>query len=87
MQSINFEGAREIKKPEGYTDEECMSVWASHIPDGRNSRWIMLYQPSYEDQKAIAEGRPIVIQLYTAGQLIPHAVFTYDENGESNDAG
>lgn len=30
MYPVSFEGATEIKKPEGMTDEECMSIWAKH---------------------------------------------------------
>lgn len=28
MHPISFEGAVEIRKPEGMTDEQCMSAWA-----------------------------------------------------------
>lgn len=28
MYPIQFEGSTEVKKPEGMTDEECMSLWA-----------------------------------------------------------
>lgn len=30
MQPVSFEGATEIKKPEGMTDEQCMSIWAKY---------------------------------------------------------
>jgi hypothetical protein len=28
MMPVNFEGAKEIKKPEDMTDEQCTSIWA-----------------------------------------------------------
>lgn len=30
MHPVSFEGSVEIKKPQGMTDEECMSVWAKY---------------------------------------------------------
>ena len=30
MHPINFEGAKEIKKPDDMTDEQCTSIWAKH---------------------------------------------------------
>lgn len=30
MIPVHFEGAKEIKKPEDMTDEQCMSIWAKY---------------------------------------------------------
>jgi hypothetical protein len=30
MYPVSFEGATEIKKPDNMTDEQCMSIWATH---------------------------------------------------------
>lgn len=30
MLPVSFPGSTEIKKPEGMTDEECMSIWSKY---------------------------------------------------------
>lgn len=88
MQSVYFEGAKEIKKPPSMTDEECMSAWAMPVSlDSGGIMWVEHFMPSKEDIEAINEGRGFWIQLHCGPRLIPIAIFTLDEKGESNDAG
>jgi hypothetical protein len=42
-----------------------------------------MWQPSKEDIEAIVAGRPVILQIHSNG-LPPVALFTLDENGESN---
>lgn len=95
MHPTNFEGAKLISKPENVKDEDCFSMWAMPVDitqtgeDGRQYQsrmWVEMWQPSKEDIEAINAGRPIILQIHSAG-LPPVAVFTLDENGNSNDAG
>jgi hypothetical protein len=95
MHPIYFEGAKEIGKPETMTDEQCFSMWAMPVEhtftgaDGNeyHSRyWVEAWKPSKEDIEAINRGEPIYLQIHSMG-LPPMAVFTLDENGNSNDAG
>lgn len=92
MHPIYFEGAREIGKPKEMTDEQCYSLWAhSHDyeytgEDGKQYQarvWTEMWQPSKEDMEAVAAGRPIILQIHSV-VLPPVAVFTLDENGQSN---
>jgi hypothetical protein len=87
MQAIKFEGAIEIEKPEGMSDEQCTSVWAlKGIDAGGFIFWVQLWQPSYEDIQAINRGEPIVVKILSKN-LAPMLLFTVDENGESNHLG
>lgn len=92
MHPINFQGAREIGKPEDMTDEQCYSLWAMPFeykredPDGNtvtSNVWLECWQPSKEDIEAINAGRPIWLQIHSNG-LPPVALLTLDENGNSN---
>lgn len=66
------------------TDEECYSVWAHAGIDANGYPYYMTcWQPSYEDKKAIAEGRPIMVKVLSKA-LPPMALFTLDENDEGN---
>ena len=94
MRTVYFEGAREIKKPDSMTDEECSSAWARSIkiPAGKNEAgddlvtnvWVEHFMPSKEDLEAMNAGRGFWIQMHSTG-LVPIAVFTLDEHGNSND--
>lgn len=66
MYPFNFPGAREIKKPDNMTDEQCMSMPArvQLLEDGRRF-WIIAYMPSYEDRVAINAGRNIYLRVST----------------------
>lgn len=95
MHPTNFEGAKLISKPENVKDEDCFSMWAMPVDytstgeDGNqyvSRMWVEMWQPSKEDIEAINAGRPIILQIHSTG-LPPVAVFTLDENGNSNDAG
>lgn len=95
MQPIHFEGAKTIGKPPGMTDEQCMSISAMPVDyefTGEDDRvyqsrfWVECWKPSKEDIEAINRGDPIWIQIHCGQRLVPIAVFTLDENGQSNDA-
>lgn len=96
MQPINFEGARLIGKPKSMTDEQCMDIYAMPVDidygkdaDGNDMigrMWVEAWKPSKEDIEAINRGEPIWLQIHSNG-LPPVAVFTIDQNGNSNDAG
>lgn len=87
MQSVFFEGAEEIKRPDNLTDEQCSSVWAFQGVDvGGYEFWVEAWKPSYEDIQAINRGEPIFMKILSKG-LPPVLLFTIDENGESNDTG
>lgn len=96
MHPVEFPGSREIKKPNNMTDEECFSIWAMMVdvprgksPEGEDvfsTMWVEAWKPSREDIQAINRGEPVWIQIHSRG-LPPVAVFTVDENGNSNDAG
>ena len=96
MHPVEFPGSYVIGKPKDMTDEECSSIYArSFVTENGFPVFRMAWQPSYEDKIAIAEGRPIYIDItgahyeetvkafYKVG-LRPHSVFTLDENGEIN---
>ena len=100
MLPVNFEGANEIKKPDSMTDEQCMSIWAKHgfttllgfnippsaytaIDEDKYRFFLTAWKPSYEDIQAINRGEPIYIKTVSRG-LPPMAVFTLDENNETN---
>jgi len=92
MQPINFPGAIEVGKPENVKDEDCFSMPAMPVDytftgeDGMQypaRMWVEAWQPSKEDIAAINAGRPIWLQIHSQG-LPPVAVFTLDENGNSN---
>lgn len=95
MHPVYFEGARQIGKPANMTDEQCFSMWAQPVDytfiDINGSQqpsrfWVEAWKPSKEDIEAINRGEPIWLQIHSTG-LPPVAVFTLDENGNSNDAG
>lgn len=87
MQPISFEGSMEIKKPANMTDEQCMSIWASHGIDAQGlPYYLTAWKPSYEDMQALNRGEPIYIKTI-ATRLPPMIVFTLDETGNHNDAG
>jgi hypothetical protein len=95
MHPINFPGARYIGKPENVKDEDCFGMPAMPVDheftgeDGKQYQgrmWVEMWQPSKEDIEAINAGRPIILQIHSYS-LPPVAVFTLDENGNSNDAG
>lgn len=87
MQPVYYEGAREIGKPEGVSDEQCFSVWATSGIDVQGfPYYCTAWKPSYEDLQALNRGEPIYIKTICQ-QLPMMAVFTIDENGNPNDAG
>lgn len=49
------------------------------------SFYLTAWKPSYEDLQALNSGEPVYIKTI-ADNLPPMAVFTLDENGQSNDA-
>lgn len=87
MQPINFPGAIEIKKPDGMTDEQCMSTYALINVDeaGNVQGFTQCWKPSYEDLQALNRGEGVYI-FWHAPRLAPVAVWTVDEKGNCNDA-
>lgn len=84
MHPIEFPGSVEIRKPEEMTDSQCYSVYATAGVDADGfPYYITCWQPSYEDKKAIEEGRPIYVKVLGKG-LPPMALFTLDENDNGN---
>lgn len=91
--NIQFEGAREIKKPASMTDEQCSSAWAAQYeqeltgPDGQKYTapyFVMCMQPSKEDIEAIIAGQPIWLSIMGAA-LSPHSLWTMNATtGEPN---
>lgn len=87
MRAIDFEQANKIYgKPESMTDEQCypVSVYEHKNEQGKIEYINTVWQPNKEDIEAINAGRPVVMSM-TAAFLVPHALFTLDENGNSND--
>lgn len=85
MRSIHFDEANTFfNKPETMTDEECYSV-SAYLGEVEGRKFInTCWMPNKEDIEAILAGRPIVLQI-NGGIMPPVALFTYDENGNSND--
>lgn len=85
MHPAHFEGSREIGKPSNMTDEECSSIWGINGVDQEGyPYWLTAWKPSYEDLQALNRGEPIYIKTLSQG-LPPMALFTLNEQGESND--
>lgn len=86
MLPIDFPGSNfTFTKPQGMTDEQCMSlrVFKGHDTEG-NPVIISAWKPSYEDIKAINEGRPIWFSCRGLG-MPPVSIYTCDENGQVNE--
>ena len=86
MRAVDFEGRNKVYgKPKNMTDEECyeLPVYVHRNEEGEivfiNSVWM----PNKEDLEAINAGRGIIVQ-HGGNFLQPHALYTVDENGESN---
>jgi hypothetical protein len=85
MRIVEFPGCNTwLNKPEDMTDEQCEGVPAfrSKDEDGYPFTLVAL-QPNYEDQKAIAAGRPIMLKIL-GNAFPPIATFTMDENDQPN---
>lgn len=86
MQPVSFKGSTEIKKPANMTDDECMSIWATHGIDVFGYPYFLTaWKPSYEDLQALNRGEPIYVKTISTG-LPPMSLFTLDKNGVHNDA-
>lgn len=85
MMPVDFPGSNIVfKKPEGMTDEQCMSLPAFIGTDEDGFPFVLeCWQPSKEDMDAIAVGRPIFLK-FVGKSPQPIAVFTLDENGKIN---
>lgn len=87
MRPIDFPEANTFfEKPKSMTDEECLPVSAFVKKDeqGKVEYINVVYMPSKEDIEAILAGRPIVCS-FMQSFLPPHALFTFDENGNTNE--
>jgi len=83
MQPVSFEGAKEIGKPKGMTDEQCMSIWASSGVTAEGFPFFLeAWKPNYDDLQALNSGEPIYIQILSNG-LPPISVFTIDFQQQS----
>lgn len=86
MLPINFpESNIMFTRPDTMKDDECSSIpaFVGRREDGLpciNTVWM----PSKEDREAINAGRPIVLHII-ANRMIPVSLFTYDENGNTNE--
>jgi len=86
MRCIDFpESNKQFVKPDSMSDEECYPV-SAYIGKNENGHTYIntVWQLNKEDLEAVNAGRPIVLQIMGTS-LPPHALFTYDENGNSND--
>lgn len=81
-----------IGKPENMTDEQCFALYAQpvdYVFDDVSGQpvqarfWVEAWKPSKEDIEAINRGEPVWLQIHSNG-LPPVALFTLDENGQSN---
>jgi len=85
MRPIDFPESNIVfGKPNSMTDEQCFSISAYK---GTNADGIpvinTVWMPSFEDIKAINEGRPIILSICGEG-MPPVSLFTNNENGEGN---
>jgi len=86
MRPIHFpESNIQFNKPTSMDDSECLPISAFSGADANGNPHInTVWQPSKEDIEAINAGRPIVVCVLGSA-LPPMALFTYDENGNSNE--
>ncbi len=86
MRAIDFPEANiTFEKPTGMDDSECLPIQAYAGRDQNGNPHInTVWMPSKEDIDAILAGRPIVVCVLGEA-LPPMALFTYDENGNSNE--
>lgn len=84
MLPVHFEGAREIKKPESMTDEECssLSILQGMTTDGAPFT-LSCWKPSKEDIESINRGEPIWVRVLSH-VVNPISLFTTDEAGNIN---
>lgn len=85
MIPTNFPGSNVfVKRPPEMTDEECgdISAWTGVGEDGY-SYFLTAWRPNADDLKIINEGDFIYCRMMLT-RLVPHEVFTVNENGESN---
>lgn len=86
MKPIHFpESNIQFNKPTSMDDSECLPISAySGVDANGNPHINTVWQPSKEDIEAINAGRPIVVCVLGTG-LSPMSLFTFDENGNSNE--
>lgn len=84
MRTIDFtEKNHTFVKPDSMTDEECTPI-ETYVGIIDNKMYInTVWQPNYDDIKAINAGRPVVLSIFTT-RMIPVSLFTFDENGQIN---
>lgn len=87
MIPVNFEGAVEIKKPAGMTDEQCTSIWAMRGTDDEGFPFFLTaWKPSYEDLQALNRGEPVFVKTIANG-LPPMALFTIEPQNHPQGGG
>ncbi|TDQ79572.1 hypothetical protein [Sphingobacterium yanglingense] len=86
MRPIHFpESNITFEKPTTTDDSECLPISAYVGQDIKGNPHInTVWQPSKEDIEAINAGRPIVVCVLGTA-LPPMSMFTYDEEGNSNE--
>lgn len=86
MLPVDFEGANfTFTKPEGMTDEQCMSLKVYRGPDGRGNPIILTaWRHNKEDLEALNNGGNLWISISGTG-MPPIGVFTMDEIGNVNE--
>lgn len=85
MIATDFPGSNvSVKRPVNMTEEECSDVRAWHGAGEDGYVYFMTaWRPNADDLKTINEGGYIYCRMML-GQLVPHELFTVNENGESN---
>ncbi|WP_293925448.1 hypothetical protein [Sphingobacterium sp. UBA6320] len=86
MRPIDFKQANvTFNKPTTMDDSECLPIQAYVGQDVNGNPHVnTVWQPSKEDIEAINAGRPIVVCVLGTG-LPPMSLFTYDQEGNSNE--
>lgn len=86
MRPVHFEQSNiTFEKPTTMDDSECLAISAYVGVDANGNPHInTVWMPSKEDLEAINSGRPIVVCVLGTA-LPPLSLFTYDENGNSNE--
>lgn len=86
MRPIHFEQSNiTFNKPTTMDDSECLPIHAyAGVDHNGNPHINTVWMPNKEDIDAILAGRPICVCIL-GNRLPPMSLFTYDENGNSNE--
>jgi hypothetical protein len=72
MKPIQFEEANiSMKAPEGWTDDECGALPTCHVRVKINDKvvngFVSCWQPTPEEMKDIADGKPVYLTVLSGG--------------------